>query len=206
MRRSGCGNSWRSLLPHKSKWSLSPLGRPTTLEVTTCTRRVRRALQQSEVAPDAWLVPEEMSLGRRTSRRPRHPRPWLPKNLHDLNLTMKDVAALTWIVVDGDRRRSVGLSLSLVSTREEAMAKISPCHSSNPSDPDVYHDHDDCPTGQQIPAPEQVARDRRVPPLQVVRRQGLGRLPHKADLPERATWLPFVHISVATPGGSGFSP
>lgn len=31
------------------------------------------------------------------------------------------------------------------------MAKTSPCHSSNPSDPDVYHDYDDCPTGQQIP-------------------------------------------------------
>lgn len=24
-------------------------------------------------------------------------------------------------------------------------------YSSNPSDPDVYHDHSDCPTGQQIP-------------------------------------------------------
>jgi hypothetical protein len=33
----------------------------------------------------------------------------------------------------------------------EAMAKVSPYYSSNPSDPDVYHDHDDCPTGQQIP-------------------------------------------------------
>jgi len=32
------------------------------------------------------------------------------------------------------------------------MAKVSPYHSTNPSDPDVYHDHDDCPTGQQIPA------------------------------------------------------
>jgi hypothetical protein len=31
------------------------------------------------------------------------------------------------------------------------MAKVSPYHSSNPSDPDVYHDHDNCPTGQQIP-------------------------------------------------------
>lgn len=29
--------------------------------------------------------------------------------------------------------------------------------SSNPSDPDVYHDHDDCPTGQQIPARNRVA-------------------------------------------------
>lgn len=32
------------------------------------------------------------------------------------------------------------------------MAKVAPYHSSNPSDPDVYHDHDNCPTGQQIPA------------------------------------------------------
>lgn len=31
------------------------------------------------------------------------------------------------------------------------MAKVAPYHSSNPSDPDVHHDHDDCPTGQQIP-------------------------------------------------------
>jgi hypothetical protein len=25
-------------------------------------------------------------------------------------------------------------------------------HSNNPSDPDVYHTHEDCPSGQQIPA------------------------------------------------------
>jgi hypothetical protein len=31
------------------------------------------------------------------------------------------------------------------------MAKIAPYHSSNTSDPDVYHDHDDCLTGRQIP-------------------------------------------------------
>lgn len=31
------------------------------------------------------------------------------------------------------------------------MAKVSPYHSTNSNDPDVYHDHDDCPTGQQIP-------------------------------------------------------
>ncbi len=31
------------------------------------------------------------------------------------------------------------------------MAKVSPYHSSNPSDPDVYHDHDDCWSGKQIP-------------------------------------------------------
>lgn len=30
--------------------------------------------------------------------------------------------------------------------------KVSPYHSTNPSDPDVYHDHSDCPSGQQIPA------------------------------------------------------
>jgi hypothetical protein len=36
------------------------------------------------------------------------------------------------------------------------MAKVPPYHSSNPSDPDVYHDYDDCPTGQQIPAHNKV--------------------------------------------------
>jgi len=30
--------------------------------------------------------------------------------------------------------------------------KVQPYYSINPSDPDVYHDHDNCPTGQQIPA------------------------------------------------------
>jgi len=29
--------------------------------------------------------------------------------------------------------------------------KVAPYHSSNPSDPDVYHDQDNCPSGQQIP-------------------------------------------------------
>jgi len=32
------------------------------------------------------------------------------------------------------------------------MAKVSPYYSINPTDPDVWHDHDDCPSGQQIPA------------------------------------------------------
>ncbi len=31
------------------------------------------------------------------------------------------------------------------------MAKVSPYYSTNPTDPDVYHDHDDCPTGKKIP-------------------------------------------------------
>lgn len=30
--------------------------------------------------------------------------------------------------------------------------KTTAYHSSNPSDPDVYHDHSNCPSGQQIPA------------------------------------------------------
>lgn len=30
--------------------------------------------------------------------------------------------------------------------------RVSPYHSTNPSDPDVYHVHDICPTGQQIPS------------------------------------------------------
>lgn len=29
--------------------------------------------------------------------------------------------------------------------------KVPYYHSTNPSDPNVYHWHDDCPTGQQIP-------------------------------------------------------
>lgn len=33
-----------------------------------------------------------------------------------------------------------------------AAVKTSPYHSSNPSDPDVHHDHTNCPNGQQIPA------------------------------------------------------
>jgi len=32
------------------------------------------------------------------------------------------------------------------------MTQVAAYHSSNASDPDVYHDQDDCPTGQQIPS------------------------------------------------------
>lgn len=32
------------------------------------------------------------------------------------------------------------------------MSKVPAYHSSNPTDPDVYHDHDNCPSGQQIPS------------------------------------------------------
>lgn len=31
------------------------------------------------------------------------------------------------------------------------MAKVPYYYSTNPADPDVYHWHDNCPTGQQIP-------------------------------------------------------
>lgn len=42
------------------------------------------------------------------------------------------------------------------STAKETAVKVSAYHSSNPSDPDVYHDHSDCPSGQQIPARNRV--------------------------------------------------
>lgn len=37
------------------------------------------------------------------------------------------------------------------------MTKVSPYHSSDPTDPDVYHDHDNCPSGQQIPPQNKVS-------------------------------------------------
>lgn len=43
------------------------------------------------------------------------------------------------------------------SLQEDLMTKVAPYHSSNPSDPDVYHDHDNCLTGQQIPPANGVA-------------------------------------------------
>ncbi len=32
------------------------------------------------------------------------------------------------------------------------MAKVAPYHSKNPTDPDVHHNNDNCPSGKQIPA------------------------------------------------------
>jgi hypothetical protein len=32
------------------------------------------------------------------------------------------------------------------------MAKVATYYSIDPTDPDVYHDQDNCPSGQQIPA------------------------------------------------------
>lgn len=37
------------------------------------------------------------------------------------------------------------------------MAKVAAYHSSDLRDPDVYHDHDNCPSGQQIPPKNKVA-------------------------------------------------
>lgn len=36
------------------------------------------------------------------------------------------------------------------------MAKVPAYHSSNIDDPDVYHDHSDCPPGSQIPRQNRV--------------------------------------------------
>lgn len=41
--------------------------------------------------------------------------------------------------------------------RWEATVMVSAYHSSNRSDPDVYHDHNDCPTGEQIPPRNKVS-------------------------------------------------
>jgi hypothetical protein len=37
------------------------------------------------------------------------------------------------------------------------VAKVAPHHSTNPTDPDVYHDHDDCPAATQIPPKNRAA-------------------------------------------------
>jgi hypothetical protein len=39
------------------------------------------------------------------------------------------------------------------------MSKVTPYHSSNPADPPVHHDHDDCPAGQTIPAANRMDGD-----------------------------------------------
>jgi|GEM_PF-380403 len=49
-----------------------------------------------------------------------------------------------------DPRPTVAYGASAPNAKEANM-KTNPYYSSNPSDPDVYHDHLDCPTGQQIP-------------------------------------------------------
>lgn len=36
------------------------------------------------------------------------------------------------------------------------MGKVALFHSSNPADPDVYHDQSECPSGQQIPEENRV--------------------------------------------------
>lgn len=41
---------------------------------------------------------------------------------------------------------------SLLGEEVNHMARVSYYYSTNPTDPDVYHWWDNCPTGQQIPA------------------------------------------------------
>lgn len=53
------------------------------------------------------------------------------------------------------------------------MVKVSAYHSINPSDPDVYHDHSDCPTGQQIPAHNRRPGTNELPPVRAAHGQGL---------------------------------
>ena len=36
--------------------------------------------------------------------------------------------------------------------RRSGMSKVAAYHSTNESDPDVYHDDDNCPSGKQIPS------------------------------------------------------
>ena len=39
------------------------------------------------------------------------------------------------------------------------MGRVAPYHSTNPSDPDVYHDQSGCPTGQQVPPKNRASGD-----------------------------------------------
>lgn len=44
------------------------------------------------------------------------------------------------------------------------MSKVGNYYSNNPSDPDVYHDQSNCPSGQQIPPVSADRRRTRPPP------------------------------------------
>lgn len=67
-----------------------------------------------------------------------------------------EVAAIIDEVV-GARRADADHRVGEHNEPREATMKVSPYHSSNPSDPDVFHDYDDCPTGKQIPSWNKVA-------------------------------------------------
>lgn len=43
-------------------------------------------------------------------------------------------------------------AVDLAGERGIAVAKVSPFHSSNPTDPDVYHDQSECHAGKRIPS------------------------------------------------------
>jgi hypothetical protein len=53
------------------------------------------------------------------------------------------------IYATGSRGQNANLGMS----GQALQATVAPYHSSNASDPDVYHVYDDCPSGKRIPAP-----------------------------------------------------
>lgn len=64
--------------------------------------------------------------------------------------TCRDRRLEQWCQVSNGRSCRVWRSL----VQQEAVIAY---HSSNPSDPDVYHESDTCPTGQLIPASNRVS-------------------------------------------------
>ena len=61
------------------------------------------------------------------------------------------------------------------------MTKVGNYYSSASTDPDVYHNHDDCPSGQNIlPQNRLMLRDRRVSALRPVPKAGLRATPPPA--------------------------
>jgi hypothetical protein len=54
-------------------------------------------------------------------------------------------------VVDREDYLVVTSNLGVMHKAKEPVMRVDPYYSINPDDPDVYHDHDNCPSGQQIP-------------------------------------------------------
>ena len=65
---------------------------------------------------------------------------------------MHDLGERGWTASLSHRVAMMGVAVSVTATKESDMVKTSACHSTNQDDPDVYHDHTDCPSGSQIPA------------------------------------------------------
>jgi hypothetical protein len=71
-------------------------------------------------------------------------------------MTRPELASCTVVSVVAPSLLKVVTRRHSPNKREHSM-KVSPYHSSNPSDPDVHHDHSDCPTAQQIPERNKVS-------------------------------------------------